>query len=30
VVTDERDMDKAASLVDERMLRIGVVGGAKE
>jgi 5,10-methylenetetrahydromethanopterin reductase len=26
----ERDMDKAISLVDERMLRIGVVGGAKE
>ncbi len=30
VVTEERDMDKAASLVDERMLRIGVVGGAKD
>lgn len=29
-VVEERDMDKAASLVDERMLRIGVVGGAKE
>lgn len=29
-VTEERDMDKACSLVDERMLRIGVVGGAKE
>jgi 5,10-methylenetetrahydromethanopterin reductase len=29
-VTEERDMDKASSLVDERMLRIGVVGGAKD
>jgi 5,10-methylenetetrahydromethanopterin reductase len=29
-VTEERDMDKACSLVDERMLSIGVVGGAKE
>jgi len=29
-VTEERDMDEASSLVDERMLRIGVVGGAKE
>jgi 5,10-methylenetetrahydromethanopterin reductase len=29
-VTEERDMDKASALVDERMLRIGVVGGAKE
>jgi len=29
-VTEERDMDKACSLVDERMLRIGVVGGAKD
>ncbi len=26
----ERDMDKACSLVDERMLRIGVVGGPKD
>ena len=25
-----RDLDKAISLVDERMLRIGVVGGAAE
>ena len=30
VVVKERDMDKACSLVDERMLRIGVVGGSKE
>lgn len=30
VVTEERDMDKATSLVDERMLKIGLVGGAKE
>ncbi len=29
-VTVERDMDRASSLVDERMLRIGVVGGARE
>ena len=29
-VVEERDMDKACSLVDERMIRIGVVGGAKE
>jgi len=29
-VTEERDMDKACSLVDDRMLGIGVVGGAKE
>jgi 5,10-methylenetetrahydromethanopterin reductase len=26
----ERDMDKACSLVDERMLRIGVMGGPKD
>jgi 5,10-methylenetetrahydromethanopterin reductase len=30
VVVKERDMDKACSLVDERMLRIGVVGGSKD
>lgn len=29
-VVKERDMNKASSLVDERMLRIGIVGGAKE
>lgn len=29
-VVEERDMDKATSLVDERMLRIGVVGGPRE
>jgi 5,10-methylenetetrahydromethanopterin reductase len=29
-VVAERDMDKAASLVDERMLGIGVVGGPRE
>ena len=29
-VVEERDMDKASSLVDERMLRIGIVGGPKE
>jgi 5,10-methylenetetrahydromethanopterin reductase len=29
-VVEERDMDKACSLVDERMLRIGVLGGAKD
>ncbi len=29
-VVEERDMDKACSLVDERMLRIGVVGGPKD
>jgi 5,10-methylenetetrahydromethanopterin reductase len=30
VVVEERDMDKACSLVDERMLRIGIVGEAKD
>ncbi|HEY7697128.1 MAG TPA: LLM class flavin-dependent oxidoreductase [Vicinamibacteria bacterium] len=29
-VVEERDMDKASSLVDERMLRIGVVGGPRD
>lgn len=29
-VVAERNMDKAVSLVDERMLRVGIVGGAKE
>jgi 5,10-methylenetetrahydromethanopterin reductase len=29
-VVQERDMDKASSLVDERMLRIGVVGGPRD
>jgi 5,10-methylenetetrahydromethanopterin reductase len=29
-VVEERDMNKASSLVDERMLRIGVLGGAKD
>jgi 5,10-methylenetetrahydromethanopterin reductase len=29
-MVEERDMEKASSLVDERMLRIGVVGGPKQ
>jgi 5,10-methylenetetrahydromethanopterin reductase len=29
-VVEERDMEKASSLVDERMLRIGVAGGPKQ
>jgi 5,10-methylenetetrahydromethanopterin reductase len=29
-VVEERDMNKASALVDERMLRIGVLGGAKD
>ena len=30
VVTTERDMEKASRMVDERMLRIGVVGTPNE
>jgi 5,10-methylenetetrahydromethanopterin reductase len=29
-VKEERDMEKACALVDERMLRIGILGGAKD